>query len=100
MNSKIQDEYVDFLFDAILSLRTREDCYKFFEDFCTVPEIKAISQRLTVADMLRKKMVYNEIVARTGASTATISRVKRALDYGSDGYALVFDRLEKEGKEK
>ena len=93
MNSKIQDEYVDFLFDAILSLRTREDCYKFFEDLCTVPEIKAISQRLTVADMLRKKMVYNEIVARTGASTATISRVNRCLQYGAGGYRLVLERL-------
>ncbi len=68
--------------------------YRFFEDLCTVPELKAISQRLVVADMLRKKMVYNDIVAKTGASTATISRVKRALDYGSDGYELVFTRME------
>ncbi|HIW15323.1 MAG: YerC/YecD family TrpR-related protein [Acutalibacteraceae bacterium] len=94
MNRKIQDEYTDFLFDAVLSLQNREECYRFFEDLCTVPELKAISQRLVVADMLRKKMVYNDIVAKTGASTATISRVKRALDYGSDGYELVFTRME------
>ena len=89
MNRKIQDEYTDFLFDAVLSLQNREECYRFFEDLCTVPELKAISQRLVVADMLRKKMVYNDIVAKTGASTATISRVKRALDYGSDIYARI-----------
>ena len=94
MNRKIQDEYTDFLFDAVLSLQNREECYRFFEDLCTVPGLKAISQRLVVADMLRKKMVYNAIVAKTGASTATISRVKRALDYGSDGYELVFTRME------
>ena len=94
MNRKIQDEYTDFLFDAVLSLQNREECYRFFEDLCTVPELKAITQRLVVADMLRKKMVYNDIVAKTGASTATISRVKRALDYGSDGYELVFTRME------
>ena len=94
MNRKIQDEYTDFLFDAVLSLQNREECYRFFEDLCTVPELKAISQRLVVADMLRKKMVYNDIVAQTGASTATISRVKRALDYGSDGYELVLTRME------
>ena len=94
MNRKIQDEYTDFLFDAVLSLQNREECYRFFEDLCTVPELKAISQRLVVADMLRKKMVYNDLVAKTGASTATISRVKRALDYGSDGYELVFTRME------
>ena len=64
MNRKIQDEYTDFLFDAVLSLQNREECYRFFEDLCTVPELKAISQRLVVADMLRKKMVYNDIVAK------------------------------------
>lgn len=99
MNRKIQDEYTDFLFDAVLSLQNREECYRFFEDLCTVPELKAISQRLVVADMLRKKMVYNDIVAKTGASTATISRVKRALDYGSDGYELVFTRMEEKHHE-
>ena len=75
MNSKIKDESVDFLFQAILSLKTVDECYNFFEDLCTVPEIKAMSQRLLVAHMLSTKRVYSDIVAETGASTATISRV-------------------------
>lgn len=100
MNTKLHDKNVDFLFDAVLTLQTREECYKFFEDLCTVPELKAMSQRLAVAKMLSERRVYSEIVAETGASTATISRVNRSLSYGSDGYALVFDRLwSKENKE-
>ncbi|MFR8003689.1 MAG: YerC/YecD family TrpR-related protein [Hydrogeniiclostridium sp.] len=94
MNSKIKDESVDFLFKAILSLKTEEECYNFFEDLCTVPEIKAMSQRLVVAHMLSTKCVYSDIVARTGASTATISRVNRSLNYGCDGYELVFNRMD------
>ena len=94
MNSKIKDENVDFLFRAILSLKTVDECYNFFEDLCTVPEIKAMSQRLTVAHMLSTKRVYSDIVARTGASTATISRVNRSLNYGCDGYELVFRRMD------
>ena len=94
LNSKIKDESVDFLFEAILSLKTVDECYNFFEDLCTVPEIKAMSQRLLVAHMLSTKRVYSDIVAETGASTATISRVNRSLNYGCDGYALVFDRLD------
>ena len=105
MNSKIKDESVDFLFKAILSLKTEEECYNFFEDLCTVPEIKAMSQRLVVAHMLSTKCVYSDIVARTGASTATISRVNRSLNYGNDGYEMVFSRMrekeaQKEGSEK
>ncbi len=96
MNEKIKEESVDFLFRSILSLETLEECYNFFEDLCTVPEIKAMSQRLHVAYMLSNKRVYNEIVAETGASTATISRVNRSLNYGCDGYALVFQRLKTE----
>lgn len=96
MNSKIKDESVDFLFKAILSLKTEEECYNFFEDLCTVPEIKAMSQRLVVAHMLSTKCVYSDIVARTGASTATISRVNRSLNYGCDGYELVFKRIDGE----
>ena len=100
LNSKIKDESVDFLFQAILSLKTVEECYNFFEDLCTVPEIKAMSQRLLVAHMLSTKRVYSDIVAETGASTATISRVNRSLNYGCDGYELVFSRLDKkEGQE-
>ncbi len=94
MNSKIKDESVDFLFKAILSLQTEEECYNFFEDLCTVPEIKAMSQRLVVAHMLSTKCVYSDIVAKTGASTATISRVNRSLNYGCDGYDLVFKRID------
>lgn len=93
MNSKIKEPSVDFLFDAILTLKNREECYAFFEDLCTVPEIKAMSQRLLVAHMLSIKKVYSDIVAETGASTATISRVNRSLHYGCDGYELVFKRL-------
>lgn len=100
MNSKLKDESVDFLFKAILSLKDMDDCYSFFEDLCTVPELKAMSQRLVVAKMLSEKRVYSDIVGETGASTATISRVNRSLIYGSDGYALVFKRIaEAESKE-
>ena len=94
MNSKIQDPQTDFLFDAILQLKNREECYRFFEDLCTVQEIKAISQRIVVAKMLMDKMVYSDIVEKTGASTATISRVKRSVEYGCDAYDMVFGRME------
>ena len=95
MNAKVKDSNVDLLFRAILALESVEECYSFFEDLCTVPELKAMSQRLVVAHMLSEKRVYSEIVSKTGASTATISRVNRSLSYGNDGYRLVFDRLEK-----
>ncbi len=95
MNGKIHDKNTDFLFQAILALETPEECYRFFDDLCTVPELKAMSQRLAVAHMLSHKQVYSDIVAETGASTATISRVNRSLNYGSDGYELVFRRLDK-----
>lgn len=95
MNSKIKDENTDFLFDAILQLQSKEECYQFFEDLCTVSELKALSQRIVVAKMLSDKRVYSDIVAATGASTATISRVNRSLIYGCDGYDMVFSRLNK-----
>ena len=98
MNSKIKSKDVDFLFDAILQLQTRDECYMFFEDLCTVQELKALSQRLTVAKMLSEGRVYSEIVKTTGASTATISRVNRSLEYGCDSYSLVFGRMEAEDK--
>ncbi len=98
MNAKLQDSNIDFLFKAVLALETPEECYRFFDDLCTVPELKSMSQRLAVAKMLSDKQVYSEIVAKTGASTATISRVNRSLNYGSDGYELIFDRLK--GSEK
>ena len=93
MSRKIQDDNLDFLFKAVLALETPEECYDFFEDLCTVQELKTISQRLVVAKMLSEKSVYTDIVTATGASTATISRVNRSLNYGSDGYELVFERL-------
>lgn len=96
MNSKIKSKEVDFLFDAILHLESEEECYQFFEDLCTVNELKAMSQRLVVAKMLSDGRVYSDIVESTGASTATISRVKRSLEYGCDSYSLVFDRMEKD----
>ncbi len=94
MNPKIRTESVDFLFDSVLKLENKEECYAFFEDLCTVNELLSISQRALVAYLLRKKKTYLEIAEETGASTATISRVNRALNYGCDGYDLVFERLE------
>ncbi|MCL2638275.1 MAG: YerC/YecD family TrpR-related protein [Oscillospiraceae bacterium] len=94
MNRKLQDENIDFLFKAVLKLENIEECYDFFEDICTVQELKAIAQRITVAKLLTEKHVYNYIVKETGASTATISRVNRTLNYGNDGYKIVFDRLD------
>jgi TrpR-related protein YerC/YecD len=95
MNSKIKDENIDYLFKAILSLDGVEECYDFFDDLCTVSELKAMSQRLHVARLLRGHHIYSDIVANTGASTATISRVNRCLNYGSEGYSTVLERLEK-----
>ena len=101
MNDKIKTEAVDHLFEAILTLETKEDCYKFFEDVCTINEILSISQRYEVASMLEDKKTYLDIAKSTGASTATISRVNRSLNYGSDGYDMVFKRLaNKENKDK
>lgn len=95
MNSRIKDKYLDDLFEAILLLETEEECYNFFEDLCTVLELRSLSQRYQVAKMLNEKNVYSDIVAETGASTATISRVNRSINYGSDGYAVIFERLKK-----
>ena len=85
---------------AVLKLETMEECYNFFEDLCTIAEIKSLSQRLEVAQMLTDKKVYSDIAAETGASTATISRVNRCLNYGNDGYELVLSRINNEEKEK
>lgn len=91
--SKLESKEMDFLFEGISSLKTRDEFYKFFEDICTINEIKAIEQRLQVARMLMEKRTYLDIASTTGASTATISRVNRSLNYGNDGYKLVFDRI-------
>ena len=93
MNTKLKDMNVDYLFKAVLSLETMEECYSFFEDVCTVNELLSFSQRYEVAKMLREGKTYLEIAEKTGASTATISRVNRSLNYGSDGYDMVFARL-------
>ena len=95
MNKKIRTDAVDFLFDAILSLKDREECYIFFEDVCTINELLSLSQRFEVAKMLREQKTYLEIAEKTGASTATISRVNRSLNYGNDGYEMVFQRINK-----
>lgn len=93
MNSKLHTKEVDNLFKAILSLNTTEECYNFFEDLCTINELLSMSQRLEVATMLSEKNTYLEIAEKTGASTATISRVNRALMYGDDGYKMILDRI-------
>ena len=95
MNKKIKTDAVDSLFDAVLCLQSREECYSFFEDLCTVNELLSLSQRFEVAAMLKDSKTYLEIAEKTGASTATISRVNRSLNYGNDGYELVFGRMEK-----
>lgn len=86
-------EDLDILFKAILKLEDEEECYKFFEDIATINELKSLAQRIQVAKMLREKKVYTEIAESTGASTATISRVNKCLNYGQEGYNLVLDRL-------
>jgi TrpR-related protein YerC/YecD len=92
--SRLESEDMNFLCDAILSLKTNEEVYRFFEDICTINEIKDLEQRLQVARMLKQRRTYLDIASTTGASTATISRVNRSLNYGSDGYNLVFERVE------
>ena len=93
MSKNIHSEAVDHLFEAILSLKDKEECYTFFEDVCTINELLSLSQRFEVARMLRQKKTYLEISEKTGAPTATISRVNRSLTYGNDGYEMVFNRL-------
>ena len=100
MNKKIKTDAVDHLFEAILTLKTPEECYAFFEDVCTVNELLSLSQRYEVAKMLREKRTYLDIAESTGASTATISRVNRSLNYGNDGYEMVFSRLSQKHPEQ
>ena len=94
INEKLRSEQNDELFTAILTLENTEECYAFFEDICTINELLSLSQRFEVAKMLREHKTYLEIAEKTGASTATISRVNRSLNYGNDGYDMVFRRLE------
>ncbi len=93
MNKKLKNDSVDQLFNAVLCLKTKEECYTFFEDLCTVNELLSLSQRFEVAGMLKSHKTYLEIAEKTGASTATISRVNRSLNYGNDGYNMIFERL-------
>ena len=95
MSKTVKTEAVDHLFEAILTLQNKEECYTFFQDVCTINELLSLSQRYEVAKMLREKKTYLEIAEKTGASTATISRVNRSLNYGCDGYDMVFSRLDK-----
>lgn len=96
VNQRLVNLLTDRLFDGILTLKTREECYEFFEDLCTINELRDMSQRLEVARMLEAGEKYDRIEAATGASTATISRVKRCLKYGADGYVTVLGRLSEE----
>ena len=93
MNSNLSRDTFDDLFSAIVSIDNLDDCYDFFDDLCTIQELKAIAQRFHVARMLRQKKVYSDIVKETGASTATISRVNRSLLYGCGGYAKLLDSM-------
>ena len=95
---KTPKEDYELLYESLLQLKSVEECRKFMEDLCTVTELKALSQRFQVAKMLDSGKVYSDIVATTGASTATISRVNRSLNYGCDGYRVLFDRLKEKGK--
>lgn len=98
MSKNVHTEAVSHLFDAILSLENKEECYRFFEDVCTVNELLSLSQRYEVARMLREQKTYLDIAEKTGASTATISRVNRSLNYGNDGYDMVFERVHIDSK--
>lgn len=95
---KLRDPNIDRLFDAVLLLKNREECYRFFEDICTIGEIQSLAQRLQVAEMLKSGHTYTDIAQTTGASTATISRVKRYLNYGANGYNMILERLGKKEK--
>lgn len=97
MNDKLREKHMDELFKAILTLKTIDECYDFFEDLCTITELRAMEQRFQVAKMLDQGQIYSDIVRETGASTATISRVNKCLIYGTDGYRNVLDKLKKNG---
>ena len=92
MSKDLHSEAMDRLFEAILTLENKEECYQFFEDVCTINEVQAMAQRFEVAGLLRTKETYQAISKKTGASTATISRVNRFINYGNGGYQLVWDR--------
>ena len=99
MNKRIKKERNDQMYEAILALKDVDECKKFFDDLCTVKELQAMEQRFQVAVLLHEGYIYNDILEKTGASSATISRVNRSLQYGADGYAAVFARLGIKGRE-
>jgi TrpR-related protein YerC/YecD len=99
-DERLRDKATDFLFEAILSLQNKEECYSFFQDIATVAEIKALAQRLEVARMLQEDVTYSRIEEMTGASSATISRVKRCLYYGADGYKTILARMAKRQRDE
>lgn len=94
--NKLRGQELDQLFNAVLSLNDLDECYRFFDDLCTVNEIQSLAQRLEVARMLREGKTYHKIETETGASTATISRVKRCLNYGNDAYEMALERIKEE----
>lgn len=96
MGKSVHSKEMDRLMEGILQLKNVDECYAFFEDLCTINELVSLEQRFEVATMLRKNCTYNEVAEVTGASTATISRVNRSLNYGNDGYDLVLNRLNEE----
>ncbi|NLO96546.1 MAG: TrpR-like protein YerC/YecD [Peptococcaceae bacterium] len=98
IDERLKDEATDYLFEAILLLETKEECYRFFQDLATVAEIKALAQRLEVARMLEENVTYSRIEELTGASSATISRVKRCLYYGADGYKTILAKMAQKKK--
>lgn len=93
MGKSVRTEAVNELFEAVLTLKDKEECFAFFEDVCTVNELLSLAQRFEVAKMLKEGHTYMEVAEQTGASTATISRVNRSLNYGKDGYEMVFARM-------
>ncbi|MFA5068437.1 MAG: YerC/YecD family TrpR-related protein [Candidatus Izemoplasmatales bacterium] len=95
--SRLKNPQLDFLFDAILHLQDKEECYRFFEDLCTIRELHTIAQRINVAKLLTNKVTYQIIMEQTGASTTTIGRINKSLIYGASGYQIIFDRLKNKG---
>ncbi|SMB83363.1 Trp operon repressor family [Desulfonispora thiosulfatigenes DSM 11270] len=95
-NNRLKEPFIDKFIEAILLLENTEECHRFFEDILTISELKSIAQRLEVAKMLDKDRTYTDIATETGASTATISRVKKCLNYGADGYKLILNKVQAE----
>ncbi len=99
MNRKLKNEHIDCFFGAVMQLKNIDECYDFFEDLCTVSEIQAMAQRFHVARLLSAGKTYQEISSETGASTATISRINKCLEYGTDGYKTALERLKNAGND-